>query len=366
MNPSDPSNPSSSSLPQPPEPSGETQPFPDLLGRARALLQERGIAESWITRCQSWITHFLYFFRLRHPRHLGTADVEQFLQHLAAQPKVPADEWAVARRALLFFYRDVLGQPLDEPFLDQQVVPRARQPAAESSAAPAPSASPVADVPAPPPRLLDQVRQVLRVRHYSFNTEECYVRWIKHFILFHHKRHPREMGAREVESFLGHLAVEEHVSASTQNQALSALLFLYHQVLEVQLGRVDAIRARRPERLPVVMSREEVCQVLDGIRGAEGLFQLMCKLQYGSGLRVMESCRVRVHDVDPQRGQITVRDGKGAKDRIVMLPRSLREPLAAQLERRREQHRRDLDQGVAWVWLPDALARKYPNAPRVG
>jgi hypothetical protein len=314
--------PSNPSFPSPGEPEGAfagNQPFADLLGRVRAILQERGIAETWITCCISWVNHFLFFFRLRHPRHLATADVEQFLQHLAAQPNISAEQWAIARRALLFFYRAVLQQPLDEAFLDRNVSPPVRpSPVTE----PANSAPPEAPQ---PPRLLDQVRAVLRLRHYSFNTEECYVRWVKQFILFHRKRHPREMGTREVEAFLSHLAVEQHVAASTQNQALSALLFLYHQVLELQLGRVDAIRAKRPERLPVVMSRSEVRQVLEGIHGAEGLFQLMCQLQYGSGLRVMEACRVRVHDIDLERGQITVRDGKGAKDRIVMLPRSLQE-----------------------------------------
>jgi integron integrase len=153
------------------------------------------------------------------------------------------------------------------------------------------------------------------------------------------------------------------VAASTQNQALNALVFLYHQVLEIDLGRVDAVRAKRPQRLPVVMSRPEVRQVLAAISGAEGLYVLMSELEYGSGLRVLESCRVRVHDLDLGRGQLTVRDGKGAKDRIVMVPRTLRARLAEQIEKRRHVHERDLARGEGWVWLPDALARKYPRAP---
>jgi integron integrase len=210
--------------------------------------------------------------------------------------------------------------------------------------------------------LLDQVRDALRLRHYSLRTENCYVRWVKQFILFHGKRHPRELGGPEIEQFLTHLAVEQRVSASTQNQAFFALLFLYQQVLEIELGRLDAVRAKRPERLPVVMSRAEVRQVLEHVTGADGLYQIMCRLQYGTGLRVMEACRLRVHDLDLERGQILVRDGKGAKDCVVMLPRALRQPLAEQLQRRRLVHERDLARGVAGVALPDALARKYPRA----
>jgi integron integrase len=172
------------------------------------------------------------------------------------------------------------------------------------------------------------------------------------------------MGAREVSEFLTHLAIEGHVSVSTQTQALNALVFLYRQVLEIDLGRLDAVRAHRPRRLPVVMSKTEVRQVLAAIEGYDGLYPLMTRLMYGTGMRLMECCRLRVKDVDWQRGQILIRQGKGDKDRVVMLPKALRADLEKQLQIRRMRHERDLVRGIAHVPLPDALARKYPNAVR--
>src|SRR5947208_817142 len=158
------------------------------------------------------------------------------------------------------------------------------------------------------------MRLVLRVRHYAASTEECYVQWARRFILFHRKRHPRTMGAAEVEQFLTHLAVEGRISASSQNQALNALVFLYSQVLEIDLGRFDAVRARRGQRLPVVLSPEEVRIVLDQVNGADGLFRLMARLLYGCGLRVSEGCGLRVHDVDVGRNRFMVRCGEGNTD----------------------------------------------------
>jgi integron integrase len=213
-----------------------------------------------------------------------------------------------------------------------------------------------------PPRLLDQLRLVLRVRHYSRRTEDCYVHWARRFILFHRKRHPRTMSAAEVEQFLTHLAVAERVSASTQNQALNALLFFYGQVLEIDLGRLDAVRARRGKRLPVVLTPEEVRRVLAHVVGGDGLFRLMARLLYGCGLRVTECCTLRVHDFDLGRGQMLVRGGKGDKDRVVMLPCAVRPELERQLATRRTLHERDLARSVARVDLPDALERKYPRA----
>jgi integron integrase len=204
--------------------------------------------------------------------------------------------------------------------------------------------------------------QVLRVRHYSPRTEACYLHWVRQFILFHGKRHPRELGAAEVEQFLTHLAVKGHVSASTQNQALNALVFLYQQVLEIDLGRFDAVRARRPKRLPVVLAPDEVAAVLARVEGGEGTFRLMARLLYGCGLRLQECCRLRVKDIEMSRGQIAVRGGKGNKDRVVMLPRSVRADMECHLEWRRRVHERDLARGVARVELPDALERKYPRA----
>ncbi len=214
----------------------------------------------------------------------------------------------------------------------------------------------------PKPRLLDRVRAALRTRHYSPRTEEAYVAWIRRYILFHAKRHPGEMGAPEMTRFLSALAIDGKVAASTQNQALSALLFLYREVLELDLPWLDGIvRARRPERLPVVLTREEVRAVLQRLDGAP---RLMAYSLYGAGLRLLECCRLRVQDVDFASNQILVRAGKGDKDRVTMLPEAVKPDLARHLERVRGQHRRDLQQGAGWVELPMALARKYPNAGR--
>jgi integron integrase len=217
-------------------------------------------------------------------------------------------------------------------------------------------------------KLLEQVRNSLRLKRYAYRTEQCYVRWICQYLHFHKQadgfRHPATLGAAEVESFLTHLAVERHVSASTQNQALGALLFLYRDVLRLELSGLDAVRARRSHRLPVVLSRDEVAQLLDSIDRleTEEPYGLMARLMYGAGLRLMECCRLRVKDVDLVRLQITVREGKGDKDRVVMLPRSLQVPLAEQLRRRTELHRRDLQRGLGRVALPDAFDVKDPGA----
>jgi integron integrase len=212
------------------------------------------------------------------------------------------------------------------------------------------------------PRLLDRVRAVVRARHYSRRTEGAYVAWIRRYIVFHDKRHPTDMGAPEITRFLSSLAVEGNVAASTQNQALSALLFLYRDVLEVELPWLDGIvRAKRPQRLPVVLTRDEVRAVL---RRLEGAPRLMAYLLYGAGLRLLECCRLRVQDVDFASNQIVVRGGKGDKDRMTMLPAVIKPDLARHLESVREQYRRDVECGAGWVELPSALARKYPNAGR--
>jgi integron integrase len=209
------------------------------------------------------------------------------------------------------------------------------------------------------PRLLDRVRAALRVRHYSLRTEECYVQWIRRFILFHHKRHPREMGAAEINQFLTHLAVNGHVSASTQNQAFAALWFLYQKVLAVDPGQIaGVVRAQRPTRLPVVLTRPEVGAILGRMTGVPRRVGL---LLYGSGLRVLEALRLRTHDVDFTRGELLIRHGKGGKDRRTMLPAVARAELLGQLDRTRAVYERDRAAGVG-VPLPEALDRKYPNA----
>ena len=210
------------------------------------------------------------------------------------------------------------------------------------------------------PKLLDQVRDKIRVKHYSIRTETQYLQWIKRFIFFHGKQHPRDLGAAEVEAFLSHLATEGNVSASTQNQALSALLFLYREVLGIVLPWMDTmVRAKKPQRLPVVLNRSEVTRVLERM---DGTYSLMARLLYGTGMRLMECCRLRVKDIDFGQREILIREGKGAKDRVTMLPDTLILPLQEHLAKRRRLYEDDLGKGMAEVFLPDALARKYPKA----
>jgi integrase len=281
-------------------------------------------------RFADWTRRFILFHGTRHPRELDFADIARFLDHLAQTEKDPLRSIEEAREALTFLYQRLLRIDLGElPFPE-------------------------------PPRLLDRLRRALRVRHYSPRTEECYVEWSERFIRFHSMRHPNTMGGPEIEQFLTDLAVNGHVAASTQNQALNALLFLYGQVLGIELPRLDAVRARRPRRLPNVLAPEEVRALLEAIEGGTGVLRLMASMCYGAGLRREDCCRLRVHDLDLARNQIVVRHGKGGKDRIVMLPQTLRPDLERQLKWRRDLHQRDLKAGVARVVLPDALARKYP------
>lgn len=207
---------------------------------------------------------------------------------------------------------------------------------------------------------LQQVREAIRVRHYSRRTEDAYLGWIRRYILFHDKRHPAEMGPAEVGQFLTHLAVAREVSSSTQNQALNALVFLYGKVLEAPLGEIGSVvRAKTSQRLPVVLTQSEVARLLAGLRGAQWL--VACLL-YGSGLRLLEAMRLRVKDLDFPRRAVLVRDGKGAKDRVVTLADELIEPMRRHLENRRSLFEQDCADGCGEVYLPFALARKYPNA----
>jgi integron integrase len=210
------------------------------------------------------------------------------------------------------------------------------------------------------PKLLEIVREKIRVKHYSIRTETQYLQWVKRYILYHNKRHPRDMGGKEVEAFLSHLATHGHVSSSTQNQALSALLFLYREVLEQNLPWMDdVIRAKKPQRLPVVLSKQEVVKILACMQGTHGL---IARLLYGTGMRIMECCRLRVQDIDFDRGELLIRNGKGAKDRVTMLPNTLIEPLKAHLAWRKALFDEDSAKGMAEVFLPDALDKKYVNA----
>ncbi len=215
-------------------------------------------------------------------------------------------------------------------------------------------------------KLLERVRQKLRTLHYAYRTEQAYCIWIERFIRFHGVRHPDTMGAGEVEAFLTHLAIARHVSASTQNQALNALVFLYKHVLNREIGDLNAVRARRSRRVPSVLSATEVAPLLAAIDalGKTEPYGVMARLMYGAGLRLMECCRLRVKDIDLARGQLTIREGKGDKDRYVMLPTGVRAPLEEQLAWRSRLHALDLSRGLGRVEMPHALAHKFPGADR--
>ena len=211
-------------------------------------------------------------------------------------------------------------------------------------------------------KLMDQVHEVLRYHHYGKRTEEAYSRWIRWFIKFNGTRHPKDMGKEEVEAFLTHLAVERHVATSTQNQALNGIVFLYREVLDLPLADdLAPVRARKQPRLPVVLSKDEVQSLLAEI---EGVHHLIARIMYGGGLRLMEGLRLRVQDIDFGNGYITIRSGKGDKDRTTLLPQSVRGELADHLERVKHLFERDIAEGTANVWLPGALAKKYPNAAK--
>jgi len=211
-------------------------------------------------------------------------------------------------------------------------------------------------------RLLDQVHEKIRTLHYSRRTGRTYSHWIRQFILFHRKRHPKDMGAREIEQFLTYLATHRNVSPSTQNQAFSALLFLYKQVLRIELDNIrDVRRAKRTPNLPVVLSREETRAVLEHLHGTQNL---MARLMYGTGVRLLECLRLRVKDIDFHRRQVTVRKGKGGKDRQTVLPVGLMAPLQEHLIQVQVQHRKDIEKGAGFVEMPTALERKFPNAAR--
>ena len=314
-----------------------------LLDRLYASLLARGTRPDRAADAVGWARRYILFHGKRHPADLGAAAVGAYVTHLACEDAAPLPDLARCWRALHFLYRDVLGTDLG-----RVPVTWARPPAPGR--------------PGRPP-LLDQLRDALRVDRKALDTERRYVHWVRRFIRFHGTRHPVELGAAEVEAFLTHLAAREHVAESTQNQALSAVQFLYTHLLRVELGSLDAVRARRPERLPVVLSRDEVRAVLDRVAGGDGLYPVLVRLLYGAGLRVKEACRLRVRDVDLDRHQLLIRGPKGNRDRAVMLPRVVRPAVEARLVTRREVHAADLARGDGWVYLPGALARKYPRAP---
>ena len=211
---------------------------------------------------------------------------------------------------------------------------------------------------------LNEVRRRIRVKRLSLSTERSYLRYIIDYICFHDKRHPEVMGETEVQAYLSHLVLKKRVAASTQNVALSALIFLYKQVLGRELGMIDAVRAKRPKRLPTVFSRDEVARILSAVEPKTSPYGVILSLLYGSGMRLMEGLRLRVKDMDFDYCSITVRDGKGNKDRVTVLPKSLMTPLREQLELVRELHSHDVQAGFGEVFMPDALSAKYPNASK--
>jgi integron integrase len=316
-----------------PQPADAPPRPPRLLDLVRSVARDHFGQDGPADRIAEWTRHLILFHSKRHPSDLTPGDVCRFLEHVAQTEKTDAlGLLEQAHDALTFLYQHVLGLTSLE-------------------------------LPCPePPRLLDRYRRACRVRHRSPDTENAYVRWIIQFIRFHGMRHPNTLGAPEIEQFLTDLAVNGNVAASTQNQAFSALLFLYQEVLGIQLPRLDALRARRPKRLPTVLSPDEVRRLLDAVEGRDGLYRLMVSLLYGAGLRRQECCRLRIHDLDLDRHQLTVRHGKGGKDRVVMLPRSLRPDLDRHLAQRRQSHEKDLAAGQAYAERPFALARKFPRA----
>jgi integron integrase len=305
---------------------------PRLLDLVRQVARTRWGQDGLGDRCADWTRRLILFHAKRHPRDLTPGDVGRFLEHVAQTEKDPLACLEEAHTALTFLYHEVLS-------LDLGVLPFPE-----------------------PPRLLDRLRRACRVRQFSPCTENCYATWAERFIRFHGLRHPTTMGAPEIELFLTDLACNGHVSASTQNQAFHALMFLYQQVLGMELPRLNALRARRPKRLPTVLSPEEVRRLLDAVQGRDGLYRLLASLLYGAGLRRKEGCQLRVHDLDLARYQLTVRHGKRGKDRVVMLPRSLVSPLERHLAIRRQEHERDRAAGQAYAPLPFALAKKFPRA----
>lgn len=209
-------------------------------------------------------------------------------------------------------------------------------------------------------RLMDQVREVLRYHHYAYKTEQSYVRWILRYIRFHGKRHPRDMGRLEIEAFLSDLAIKQNVTAATQNLAFNAILFLYKQVLHIEIeGNIRAKRANKSRRIPVVLTQQEITAVLSKVTGVSGL---IIRLMYGGGLRISEAMRLRVSDFDFDRANLTIHESKGGGDRITLFPISLHEPMRTQIEKVTTLHRKDLEAGFGRVYLPHALDRKYPNA----
>ena len=334
---------------------------PRLYDHVLLELRARELSRETEQAYVGWIHRYLQFHHHQHPARLNQDDLGAFLQRLA-DDKSSMPQRDEARAALFFLYGDVLpgSFPWLPAFLSKN--PKLNTAPTLSGRGRGHSHQTVADSQEPngQPRLLDRIRHAIRVRHMADSTEKAYVAWARRFILFHNKRHPLEMGKAEVSAFLTHLAVDANVAASTQNQALAALLFLYRTVLERDFGWLDnVVRAKKPKHLPAVFTADEAEAVIGELTGVRWLVGM---LLYGGGLRISEGVRSRVKDLDFDRPEITVRDAKGAKDRVTLLPETVVGPLKDHLARVREQHEQAMEAGYGGVHLPFALARKYPNA----
>jgi integron integrase len=329
-----------------------------LLERAWDGLLAAGIDEVNTRRLVDWMRAYILFHDRRHPDEMGMAEIEQFLQGDTFQNPGGPENRAEAERALRFLYEHVLGRRWPGKAEGGNVKDDGGRRKDEGGKGVYLNGADRSV------KLLDRVRNALRVGQYALESEKTYVDWITKFIRFHKLRHPEEMGAKEVEQFLTFLAAKRQVSAKTQKQALCALVFLYGTVLGRELGRVMPVRGRHGRRLPIVMTVSEVPMVLEEIVGMEGMFRTMTELMYGSGTRRKETSRIRVKDIDLGRGQVMVCSGKGDQDRVTILPQRLLEPLERQIAKVKRMHECDLADGFGRVWLPPALRRKYPNAER--
>ncbi|MFO8240573.1 MAG: integron integrase [Dissulfuribacterales bacterium] len=337
------------------------------------VLEELGVEEPRRPFYVHWVRQFFNHQNKRKQRRdLGREEIEAFIQALAAEPGVADWQVVQARDALEIYYEQFRGISLEPAQAKGAQAERGPHITKPADRIPAPHDS---DQPSPVPKLQGRgptqkvdlaalekaTLEALRTEHYAMKTEKAYLHWIRRFVSYHHDNRPSHMGGAEIHQFLSHLAINERVAASTQNQALNAIVFLYRKVVKKDVGDFSGFpRARRPQRLPIVLSRQEVQALLSRLDGAEGL---LARLLYGTGMRVSEALRLRVQDLAFDRNEITVRSGKGDKDRRVPFPASLKNELYQHLDGRRHQYEEDRKNRMHEVELPGALARKYPNAP---
>ncbi len=340
----------------------------DFWSSFKVAVLHAGVSENRVKWYLGWAQQFARSVPGIPLRDRSATHVNVFLQNLEGQDNVKGWQVSQASDSLRILYQDILGVDWASPWVAEEVSPSQENSFGSTNIPQLITASGRSfkdrlkeeNLDSEVLATLDALRKEIRLRHYSPRTEQAYRQWVKRFVAFHRYRHPKDMGAEAVKDYLEYLVDKRDVSANTQKQALNALVFLYDQVLKQELGELgDFARAKRPKRLPVVLSREETTSLLAALSGTSAL---MVGLLYGSGLRAMECLRLRVKDVDFFQGQIVVRDGKGRKDRVTMLPERFRDPLKEHLVRVQALHKEDLSNGFGEVFLPPALARKYPNA----